>query len=87
LGTGRDISIGDLVKLAISTLGVDAEVVSDGERLRPEKSEVGELLSDPSLAAEILDWQPRISLEEGIAATAEWLRGNLVHYDVDRYSL
>ena len=87
LGTGRDISIGDLVKLAISTLGVDAEIVSDGERLRPEKSEVGELLSDPSLAAEILDWQPRVSLEEGIAATAEWLRGNLVHYDVDRYSL
>ncbi len=86
LGTGRDISIGDLVKLAIVTLKVDAEVVSEDERMRPEKSEVGELLSDRSLAAEILGWTPRVSLEQGIETTAEWLKGNLVHYNVDRYS-
>ena len=86
LGTGRDISIGDLVKLAIETLRVDAEVVSEDERMRPEKSEVGELLSDPSLAAEILDWKPKVSLEQGIATTATWLTENLARYNVDRYS-
>ncbi len=86
LGTGRDISIGDLVQLAIETLNVAAEVRSDDERMRPEKSEVGELLSDPSLAAEILHWKPSVSLEQGIAATATWLEQNLARYNVDRYS-
>ena len=86
LGTGRDISIGDLVRLAIATLQVDAEVVSEDERMRPEKSEVGELLSDPSLAAEVLHWKPMVSLEEGIAMTAKWLTENLARYSVDRYS-
>ena len=86
LGTGRDISIGDLVKLAIYTLKVDAEVISEDQRMRPEKSEVGELLSDPNLAVEVLDWQPKISLEQGIAATAEWLSVHLDRYNVDRYS-
>jgi NAD dependent epimerase/dehydratase len=86
LGTGRAISIGDLVQLAITTLKVEAEVVSEDERMRPEKSEVGELLSDPSLAAEVLGWQPKVSLEQGIATTAEWLKENLAHYDVERYS-
>lgn len=86
LGTGRDISIGDLVKLAIETLDVDAEVISEDERMRPEKSEVGELLSDPSLAAEVLDWKPRVSLEQGIATTATWLTENIARYNVDQYS-
>ncbi len=74
------------MKLAIETLHVDAEVVSEDERMRPEKSEVGELLSDPSLAAEVLDWKPRVSLEQGIATTATWLTENLARYSVDRYS-
>jgi len=86
LGTGRDISVGDLVKLAITTLKVDAEVVSEDERMRPEKSEVRELLSDSSLAAEILHWKPSVSLEQGIAATAKWLTENLARYNVDCYS-
>ena len=32
------------------------------------------LLSDPSLAQRLLGWTPTVSLEEGLAATAEWLR-------------
>jgi len=86
LGTGRDISIGDLVELAIKTLNVDAKVVSDDERMRPEKSEVGELLSDPSFASEVLNWKPETSLEKGIEKTAEWLAKNLTRYNVNRYS-
>ncbi len=42
--------------------------------MRPEGSEVQILLSDPSRAHEVLGWAPTVSLEQGLAATAEWLR-------------
>jgi UDP-glucose 4-epimerase len=32
------------------------------------------LLSDPTRANEVLGWAPAVSLEEGLARTAEWLR-------------
>ena len=39
-GSGREISIGDLVQLIARLLGKPIEVTSDQARLRPEKSEV-----------------------------------------------
>ena len=85
LGTGRDISIGELVALACGVLGKRAEVESEEGRRRPEKGEVHRLLSDPSLAEELLGWTPKIFLEEGIALTAEWLGEWLDHYNADQY--
>lgn len=85
LGTGRDISIGDLVQLAMQIMGKKAEVVSQDERKRPDKSEVERLLSDPSRAGEMLKWHPSVSLEEGIGRTAEWLRNNFHLYKTAKY--
>ena len=44
-----------------------------GARCAPRASEVEILLSDPSLAAELLGWTPTTSLEDGLRAEAEWL--------------
>ena len=85
LGTGRDISIGELVELAMQVLGVRAEVVCEQERLRPADSEVEQLLSSPSLAAHLLGWRPTVSLEDGISRTANWMRHHLVHYRTGEY--
>lgn len=85
LGTGRDISIGELAELAMEVLGRQARVVSRDERKRPAKSEVHKLLSDPSLAADLLGWVPTVSLEEGIIRTAAWLREHLRQYKVEQY--
>lgn len=76
LGTGRSESIGDLFALARSLTGSDARAVLDPARVRPEASEVLALQSDPTLARSLLGWQPATSLEDGIAATLEWLRAN-----------
>ena len=43
------------------------------------------LLSDPSLANEVLGWAPTVSLEEGLAATAEWLRPRVDPETAGRY--
>lgn len=85
LGTGRAVSIGELVELACASLGVTARVVEDPGRVRPAASEVMELVSDPSRAAEVLGWKAEVSLEEGLRRTAAWLETRLDLYDPDRY--
>lgn len=83
LGTGRAESIGDVLALAQKILGTRATVKTDERRLRPDASEVMVLQSDPSLAKEVLGWEPRFTLEAGVAATIEWLRANLTQYRTD----
>ena len=59
---------------ACALTGVDATARLDEARLRPDASEVLVLESDPSLARELLGWSPSTTLEDGLAATIEWLR-------------
>ena len=73
LGTGRSVSVGEVVELCRTVTGSSARIVTDPDRIRPAASEVQVLLSDPALAGELLGWRPRISLEEGLTRTAEWL--------------
>jgi UDP-glucose 4-epimerase len=74
LGTGRAESIGELFALACRLLGVEARAVEDPARMRPDASEVLVLCSDPSRARDVLGWEATTSLEDGLAATIEWLR-------------
>jgi NAD dependent epimerase/dehydratase len=85
LGTGRAVSIGELFQSACRIVGIDAEAIEDEDRLRPDRSEVLTLLSDPTKAMRMLGWHATTSLEEGIARTAEWLRARLNLYDAERY--
>ena len=85
LGTGRTESIRDVFRAACSALNVEAEVTQRAERVRPSKSEVMVLHSDPSLAAELLDWKANISLEQGLGLTAEWMKKELHRYRPGTY--
>lgn len=77
LGTGRTISIAELIEICKKITGNDAKVELDQERVRPAGSEVEILLSDPSNAKSLLNWTPTIDLEEGLERTAEWLHGRV----------
>lgn len=74
LGTGRTVSVGDIVDLARQITGNNAEVITEDERIRPDGSEVELLLSDPSKAKELLGWEPQIDLETGLQRTADFIR-------------
>lgn len=87
LGTGRTESIADLFAAAVNICRVEARVEEDAARLRPERSEVMVLQSDPSLAASLLGWRARSSLEDGLARTAEWIRQHLHLYRPDEYAI
>jgi dTDP-glucose 4,6-dehydratase len=88
LGTGRDISIHEVARLVFSIIGRPLEIATDDDRVRPKDSEVDRLCSDPSLAAELLDWRPEVSLEEGLTRTVAWMREHIADYSgVGRYTV
>lgn len=73
LGTGHDVSVGDIVDTVARLVGKDLTVEQDPDRVRPEGSEVMRLIASPKLAGELLGWSARIDLEEGLRTTIEWI--------------
>jgi UDP-glucose 4-epimerase len=87
LGTGRTESIRDVFEAACRAVGVQAEGMQDPERLRPSRSEVMVLQSDPSRARARLGWEAATSLEEGMKRTAEWIGANLGRFSPEEYAV
>lgn len=67
VGSGRETSVRDLVKLVISVTGTSPEVVNNP---RSDKG-ASRLCADLSLAGEKLNYRPSISLETGLRLTLE----------------
>lgn len=86
-GSGREISVIDLIQLVAKLVGKDVQIQEESERVRPDPSEVKLLLADNSYATAMLGWSPKVSLEDGLEATIEWFRGNQHLYDTSRYAV
>jgi len=80
LGTGSEISVGELTKMVIDKVGRPVSIEVDPARLRPERSEVQRLVSDNSLARDLLGWQPTVSFEQGLERTIAWVGSHLDLY-------
>jgi len=87
IGSGREISIGDLAQTIIDLMGGGARIECDEQRLRPGKSEVERLLADSSLAKDLLGWEPLFTLEEGLEQTIDWFREHHAEYRADVYNV
>jgi NAD dependent epimerase/dehydratase len=87
IGNGKGISVGELSKLILKICNSKASITCETERIRPEKSEVRELICNNKVAKEILEWYPKYSLENGIEETVAWLKNNLNHYKSGIYNL
>ena len=74
LGTGRAVTMREVIDMCREVTGASGLIRSVSNRIRPVDSEVQVLLSNPSKAAARMGWSPTVSLEEGIALTAEWWR-------------
>jgi NAD dependent epimerase/dehydratase len=74
LGTGHDVSIGDLVDMVGEVLGRELTVELDEQRVRPALSEVERLISSPEKARSLTGWAPQVDLREGLSRTIDWLR-------------
>jgi NAD dependent epimerase/dehydratase len=87
VGSGREVSIGDLVGILCDITGRSIEVVTDEDRLRPAGSEVERLLCDHSVATRLSGWTPQVSLEEGLTRTAEWIGQHLDELRSDGFQM
>ena len=90
IGNGKEISIGDLAKKIIEVSGKDVndfEIISDDDRKRPGKSEVNRLLADATKAKELIGWEPKISLSEGLKITSDWMKESLNKYRPGNYEV
>lgn len=89
LGTGVEISIGDLAMKIAGLMGKEISIECTDDRKRPEKSEVERLLADNSKAHDLLDWKPVWSLEKGLIETIKWFSGeeNQSFYKSDIYNI
>jgi NAD dependent epimerase/dehydratase len=87
LGTGREISIGDLAHLIAKLMGKPIEIEGEDKRLRPSGSEVERLIADASLAHDLTGWEPRYTLEQGLESTILWIKENPSFYRPEIYTI
>lgn len=88
IGSGRGITIGDLARRILELAGrPHVQLRSDAQRLRPEKSEVFELICNAGKAGERCGWKPRWSLDDGLAATLAFMRDHLDLYRPGDYAV
>jgi len=87
LGTGQAYSVREVFELATRIVGVEAEIETRDERVRPAGSEVEILLSDPKRAADVLGWRAMTTMEAGLQTTAGWLRSWMHRYRPEAYGI
>jgi NAD dependent epimerase/dehydratase len=87
LGTGTEVSIGDLAARILHLLEREVPVALDENRLRPPDSEVERLVADPGKARRLLGWEPAVELDEGLRRTIDWLTGSLGSYKPSIYNV
>ncbi len=76
-GYGKGITVGELAKLILSLMGRELPVVIEPERVRPEKSEVFELVANNRKARQLTGWEPRTTLRDGLAEVIAFVEGYL----------
>lgn len=93
LGSGFEISIGDTARTIAEIMSRPMEIECEGQRLRPEKSEVERLLASNEKALRLFGWKPEHAglegFRRGLERTVEWFLepGNLSAYRTDAYTL
>jgi len=93
VGSGFEISIGDVARLIAELMGAKIEIEQDTVRLRPERSEVDRLLASNAKAQRLLGWSPQLSgvdgLRNGLEQTIAWFtkNENLSRYRESVYNL
>lgn len=71
IATGKRISINRLVEIINEYLGVEIEPVYE----KPRPGDILHAVADVSKARELIGYEPKYSVEEGLKKTIEWFRG------------
>jgi dTDP-glucose 4,6-dehydratase len=92
-GSNFEVSIGQVAEIAASIIGKPLNILTDEQRLRPEKSEVNRLWAANAKAKRLLDWEPEHAgidgFTRGLEKTIAWFAdpSNRKHFKHDRYNV
>lgn len=93
IGSNFEISIGETARTIAEVMGVELDILTDDQRLRPENSEVERLWAANDKARELLGWTPGYGgldgFRRGLAETVAWFieARNLAAYKAEIYNL
>jgi NAD dependent epimerase/dehydratase len=93
IGSNFEVSIGDAAYNIAKLMGVEIEILSDEQRLRPKKSEVERLWGSNEKAVRLLGWKPEYDglegFRHGLTKTVEWFKdpANLSSYKSNIYNI
>lgn len=88
VGFGKGITIGDLARRILELCGrEEMPIRTDERRVRPEKSEVFELVCDNAQAAARCGWSPTWTLTDGLRETIEFVRAHPELYRPEVYTV
>lgn len=93
IGSNFEISIGAAALAIADLMGAEIEIVTDEQRMRPEKSEVERLWASNEKAKELLGWTPAYGglegFRRGLRETIDWFGrpGVLAGYKTEMYAL
>jgi dTDP-glucose 4,6-dehydratase len=85
LGSGKTYSVGWFATRILDLMAVDKPIVQEEQRLRPALSEVMKLVSDNTRARDIMGWSPKVSLDDGLRRTVEFVQTYRSFYQTDGY--
>lgn len=88
IATQREVSMETTLKTIAALMDADVKWTVDPQRLRPAGSEVFRLLGSNEKIRALTGWEPKVSLEEGLRATIDWITsaGNLSKYKPNIYN-
>ena len=65
IGSDFEISIADTARTIAELMGATIEIQTDGQRVRPEASEVERLWASTAKANDLLGWHPKFGGKDG----------------------
>lgn len=87
IGMNEEISIGDLAILVAELMDAKIKIISEQQRIRPDKSEVKRLLCNNTKIINNTNWKPKYSLEDGLKETIDWFTENIQFYKPEIYNI
>ena len=89
IGSNFEISIVDTVKLISELMNIDVDLISDKQRIRPQKSEVFRLWCDNNKIRKLTGFEPEYDIRKGLQLTIDWFTRseNLSKYKANIYNV
>jgi len=89
IGSNYEISIMDTISIIKTIMQSEIEIITDVDRIRPERSEVLRLWCDNTKITNLTGFAPEYKILEGLSLTIDWFRSdrNLEKYKAGIYNV